>query len=147
MKILFVCHGNICRSPMAEFVLKKMLADRGVEGVEVASAATSREELGNDVYPPAKAALRAHGIPFGRRAARQVTRADYEAFDRIYVMDGANVRNIRYVIGDDAEGKVERLLPGRDVADPWYTDDFETAFADIADGCARIADELASRRG
>jgi len=146
MRILFVCHGNICRSPMAEFVLKKMLADRGVAGVDVASAATSREELGNDVYPPAKAALRAHGIPFGHREARQVTRADYEAFDRIYVMDGANVRNIRYVIGDDAEGKVERLLPGRDVADPWYTDDFETAFADIAEGCARIADELAARR-
>ena len=141
IRILFVCHGNICRSPMAEFILKALVKARGLEGqYHIESAAVSTEEIGNPVYPPAKRCLTQHGIPFdGGKRARQVTRADYGRFDRIIVMDASNLRWIRRIIPEDPEGKIHLMMSytgmGRDVADPWYTGDFEEAFQDILEGC------------
>ena len=142
-KILFICHGNICRSPMAEFVFLELARRAGVsDRFEVASAATSREEIGNDMYPPAKACLRAHGIPFSRRRARQVTRRDYDDYDLLIIMEDYNRRNLRRILPDDPDGKVRTLMSftghDRDVADPWYTDDFETAYDDILQGCTAL---------
>ena len=146
-KILFVCHGNICRSPMAEYVFAELARRAGREDeFAVASAATSREEIGNDMYPPAKACLRSHGIPFSRRHARQVTRADYDDYDLLIIMEDYNRRNLRRILPDDPEGKVRTLMSftgqDRDVADPWYTDDFETAYDDILRGCTALLDAL-----
>ena len=137
-KILFICHGNICRSPMAEFVMRDLAKKAGAE-VEAASAATSREEIGNPVYPPARAKLAAHGISCVGHAARQLVRGDYEKFDHLIGMDAANVRNILRICGGDPDGKVHRLLdftdrPG-DVADPWYTGDFDATWRDVDAGC------------
>lgn len=142
-KILFVCHGNICRSPMAEFVMKKMVREAGLEHViGIASAATSTEEIGNPVYPPAAAKLREHGIdPRGKRA-RQLTKQDYRIWDLIVGMDRYNMINMRRLFGGDPEGKVRPLLPTRDVADPWYTDDFDTTWDDVNMGCDAILAEL-----
>ena len=142
-KILFVCHGNICRSPMAEYVFAELARRAGREDeFAVASAATSREEIGNDMYPPAKACLRAHGIPFSRRRARQVTSADYDAYDLLIIMEEYNRRNLRRILPDDPMNKVRTLMSftgsDRDVADPWYTDDFETAYDDILRGCTAL---------
>ena len=146
-KILFVCHGNICRSPMAEFVFKRLAAEAGRGGEFAAeSAATSREEIGNDVYPPAQRCLRAHGVPFTRRRARQVTDADYDEYDLIVIMEEYNRRNLRGLLREDPEGKVRTLMSfagsDRDVADPWYTNDFETAYADILEGCTALLERL-----
>ena len=140
MRILFVCHGNICRSPMAEFILKAMVREKGLDGYYVESAAVSTEEIGNPIYPPARRCLSQHGVPFdnGKRA-RQVTRADYGRFDRIVCMDTYNLRWIRRIIPEDPEGKIRLMMSftgvTRDVADPWYTGDFETTFRDIVEGC------------
>ena len=141
MRVLFVCHGNICRSPMAEFILKAMVKARGLEGqYHIESAAVSREEIGNPIYPPAKRCLNQHGVWFdpGKRA-RQVTQSDYERFDRIICMDGSNLRWIRWIIPEDPVGKIRLLMSyagvNRDVADPWYTGDFEEAYRDILEGC------------
>ena len=146
-KILFVCHGNICRSPMAEFVMKKMVDDAGLRGeYEIGSAATSTEEIGNDMYPPAKACLRRHGIPFVHREARQMTRADYDYYDRILLMDANNLMWLSRLMPDlvwrtpegwsDRDGKVSLLMElagsARDVADPWYTGNFERTYLDIS---------------
>ena len=132
---------------MAEFVFAELARRAGAEDqFEVASAATSREEIGNDLYPPAKACLRAHGIPFSRRRARQVTRADYDAYDLLIIMEDYNRRNLRRILPDDPEHKVRTLLSfagsDRDVADPWYTDDFETAYDDILRGCTVLLETL-----
>ena len=141
IKILYICHGNICRRPMAEFIMKALVKARGIEDrYRIESAAVSSEETGNPIYPPAKRCLTQHGVPFdnGKRA-RQVTRADYDRFDRIICMDASNLRLIRRIIPSDPEGKIHLLMSytsrSRDVADPWYTGDFEEAFQDILEGC------------
>jgi protein-tyrosine phosphatase len=144
IRILFVCHGNICRSPMAEFILKALVRAKGLEGqYYIESAAVSTEEIGNPIYPPAKRCLTQHGIPFdSSRGARQVTAADYDRFDRIICMDSSNLRWIRRIIPDDPEGKIHLMMSyagiHRDVADPWYTGDFETTFQDLLIGCEAL---------
>lgn len=140
-KILSVCHGNICRSPMAEFILKDMARRAGVgQNFEVASAAVSREELGNPVYPPARRELAKHGISCAGKAARQVTPADYADYDRIYYMDRSNARYLARMLPADPE-KIRPLLD-RDVADPWYTGDFSATWADLVEGCSAILEEF-----
>ena len=142
VKILFLCHGNICRSPMAEFILKDMVAKAGVsDRFEIASAAVSREEISNPVYPPARRELAKHGISCSGHAARQVTAADFRHFDRIYYMDHSNARYLSRMLPDDPE-KIRPLL-NRDVADPWYTGDFSRTWEDIVEGCTRIMEEFA----
>ncbi len=136
IKILFVCHGNICRSVMAEMMFKKMVADAGRAGDWlIDSCATSREEIGNDIYPPAKRCLTAHGIPFERHYARQITFADYDKYDKIVCMEHYNVRNLPKITN-----KVQLLLD-RDVADPWYTGDFETTYWDLEEGLRKLLNQ------
>jgi len=150
IKILFVCHGNICRSPMAEFILKEMVRTAGRERqFEIASAATSREELGNDIYPPAKRCLSAHGIPYEKRSARQISPKDVLYYDYIISMEDYNLQNLRRLLGSiytKNETKFSLLLehasrPGG-VADPWYSGDFETAFRDIEEGCRGLLNDI-----
>ena len=141
IKILFVCHGNICRSPMAEFVMKDLVAKAGRSGeFHIASAAVSREEIGNPVYPPARRELGRHGISCEGHAAHQITRRELEDYDRIYYMDASNARYLRRLFGSDAD-KCRPLL-SRDVADPWYTGDFIQTWNDVVEGCERILEEL-----
>lgn len=141
VKVLFVCHGNICRSPMAEFVLKDLVCRAGRSGeFEIASAAVSCEELGSPVYPPARRELAAHGISCAGKTARRITRADLDHYDYIYYMDTENIRYLRRLFG----GKADKCRPllDRDVADPWYTGDFSETWNDILTGCTRILEEL-----
>lgn len=145
-KILFVCHGNICRSPMAEFVMRDLVQKAGLgEGFEIASAATSREELGNPVYPPARRKLAEHGIDCAGKTARQLTAADYGHYDKLIGMDGQNLRNMLRICGGDPEGKISRLLDhtdrSGDVADPWYTGDFDQTWYDVERGCRALLAE------
>ncbi|MBO7052325.1 MAG: low molecular weight phosphotyrosine protein phosphatase [Prevotella sp.] len=145
MKILFVCHGNICRSPMAEYIMKHLVDEAHLSGeYEIASAATSTEELGNPVYPPARRKLAEHGIGCEGHHARQLTRADYQHYDLLIGMDQYNIRNMERMCGGDPEGKIHLLLDyveGRQsesVADPWYTGDFEATWRDCLAGCKAL---------
>ena len=150
IKILFVCHGNICRSPMAEFIMKEIVKQKGAgDRFEIASAATSTEEIGNPVYPPARRKLAEHGISCSDKTARQMTKEDYRYYDYIIAMDRLNLRNMARFAGDDPDKKVSLLMaytgrPG-DVADPWYTGDFETTWQDIREGCLGLFDQLTLR--
>ena len=147
IKILFVGHGNICRSPMAEFVMKDLVRKAGADTeFFIASAATSTEEIGNPVYPPARRKLAEHGIGCAGKTARQLRREDYDRFDLLIGMDGTNLRNMRRICGGNPEGKLSLLLDwaGRsgDVADPWYTGDFEATWQDVLAGCQGLLDAL-----
>ena len=139
-KILFVCHGNICRSPMAEFVMKHLVEKQGLQDqFEIASAATSTEEIGNPVYPPAQRKLAEHGINCEGKRARVMTREDFNYYDHIVVMDNENLQSIKWLFGKDKDHKVRLLMdytdrPG-EVADPWYTGDFEATWRDVLEGC------------
>lgn len=147
-KILFVCHGNICRSPMAEFVMKDLVKKAGMEKqFHIASAATSTEEIGNPVYPPARRKLAEHGISCSGKTARQLKKHDYDQFDLLIGMDKANLRNMRRICGGDCDGKIHLLWefagrPEADVADPWYTDDFDAAWRDVYAGCQGLLNSL-----
>ena len=148
-KILFVCLGNICRSPMAEFIMRDLVRQRGLEAAfEIASAATSDEELGNPVYPPARRMLAAHGIDCAGKRAVQLTRADYDRYDLLFGMEQRNVQRMRAICGGDPAGKIARLLDGtprpRDIADPWYTGDFQSTWDDLLEGCTALLDRLGS---
>ena len=150
IKVLFICHGNICRSPMAEFVMKDLTAKSGLSAqFHIASAATSREEIGNPVYPPARRKLAEHGVACGGHAARQLTAQDYREYDLLIGMDQANLRNMKRICGGDPEGKLHLLLdytrrPG-DVADPWYTGDFDATWRDVLAGCQGLLRSLTTR--
>lgn len=146
-RILFICHGNICRSPMAEFVMKDMVRKAGVEGqFEISSAATSREEIGNPVYPPVCRLLAGHDIDCTRKTARQLQNRDYDDFDYLIGMDSANLRNMHRICGGDYHGKMSRLLDWcghrGDIADPWYTGDFEQTWRDVEAGCRGLLEQL-----
>ena len=141
VKILFVCHGNICRSPMGEYILKDLAAKAGAaDRFEIDSAAVSREEIGEPVYPPAHRELQKHGVACGGHRARQVTVEDYRRFDRIYYMDRSNARYLSRMLPADPD-KIRPLL-SRDVADPWYTGNFEATWNDILEGCQAILEEF-----
>lgn len=143
-KILFICHGNICRSPMAEFLLKDIVKKRGLEDAfEIASAATSREEIGNPVHYGTRNKLAQLGISVAGKYAVQVTKRDYEHYDLLLVMDSNNIRNLRRVIGEDTQNKVHLLLDyterkGESIADPWYTGNFDVTYDDIIEGLAGL---------
>ena len=147
IRVLFVCHGNICRSPMAEFVMKDLVRKAGrEEDFYIESAATSTEEIGNEVYPPARRKLAEHNISCKGKTARQMTRGDYERFDLLIGMDSWNIRNMKVICGGDPEGKIHQLLdftqrPG-DVADPWYTGNFEATWRDVLEGCQCLLEQL-----
>ncbi|MBP3711344.1 MAG: low molecular weight phosphotyrosine protein phosphatase [Bacteroidaceae bacterium] len=147
VRILFVCHGNICRSPMAEFVMKDLVRRAGRESdFYIESAATSAEEIGNGVYPPARRKLAEHGIACDGKRARQMTRADYERFDLLIGMDDWNIRNMRVICGGDKDNKIHKILDFTeyfgDVSDPWYTGDFEATWRDVLAGCQCLLKQL-----
>ena len=150
-KILFVCHGNICRSPMAEFVMMDLVKKAGLASqFHIESAATSREEIGNPVYPPARRKLAEHGISCDGHAARQLTNADYEKYDLLIGMDRDNLRDMYHICGGDPDGKLRLMMDYTDrpddVADPWYTGDFESTWQDVLAGCQGLLRELTARR-
>ena len=147
MRIVFVCHGNICRSPMAEFIFKRMVSDAGLaDKFEIISRATSAEELGNSVYPPARAELMRHGLSCEGKYAVQLTRSDYEKYDLFIGMDNANIRNMHRLFGGDPEGKITRLMDytgrGGEVSDPWYSGKFDITYRDVHNGCAALLEKL-----
>lgn len=146
--ILFVCHGNICRSPMAEFIMKDLVAKEGLSGrFHIESAATSTEEIGNEVYPPAKQKLAEHSISCKGKTARQMTAADYNRFDLLIGMDRWNLRNMKAICGGDSDNKIHLLMdytkrPG-EVADPWYTGNFDATWRDVLEGCSALLESIA----
>ena len=151
IRILFVCHGNICRSPMAELLFSRLAADAGrAEEFQVASAAVSSEELGNPVYPPVRRLLGSLGISCAGKYARQMDAGDYRKYDLLIGMDSGNIRGMKRICGGDPENKMYRLMSfageERDVADPWYSGDFETAYADILAGVSALLESRAAAR-
>ena len=151
VSILFVCHGNICRSPMAEFYMKDLVKKHGAEArFHIESAATSAEELGNPVYPPARRKLAEHGISCAGKTARRIVFSDYARFDLLVGMDRANLWNMERVFGGDPGGKIRLLLSfaglSRDVADPWYTGDFDSTWKDVETGCTALYDALTRKQ-
>ena len=147
IKILFVCHGNICRSPMAEFVMKDLVAKNFRQNdFSIASAATSTEELGNPVYPPARRIMAQHGLDCHGKYARQITAADYSNYDYLIGMDNRNIANMKRFFGGDPENKISLLLNwagiDREVADPWYSGDFEATWDDITTGCTAVLEQM-----
>lgn len=154
-RIMFVCHGNICRSPMAEFIMKKLVKDNGFEKeFFIASSATSTEEIwngvGNPVYPPAKAELKKHGIPCEGKRAVQLNCYDYDRYDLFIGMDSANIRNMTRILNGDPENKIRKLMDyterGGDVADPWYTRSFDVTYRDVLDGCTALLKEINGKK-
>lgn len=147
IKILFICHGNICRSPMAEFIMKDLVKKAGLEQkIIIESAATSAEEIGNPVYPPARRKLAEHGIDCSCKRARQLRNSDYEKYDLLIGMDRANLRDMYRICGGDFADKMHLLMdftdrPG-EVADPWYTDDVDTAWRDVEEGCQGLFQKI-----
>ena len=146
-KVLFVCHGNICRSPMAEFLFRRMVEQAGLSRqIQAASAATSTEEIGNPVYPPVRRLLAKHGISTEGKTAVQLRRQDYDRYDWIVAMDTENLWGVRRILGGDPAHKVFRLLElsdrPRDIADPWYTGDFQQTYDDLMEGCALLLDKV-----
>jgi len=151
-RIMFVCHGNICRSPMAEFVMKKMVSEREKStDFEITSSATSTEEIGNDIHPGTRRTLDKYGVKYTRREAVLLTRRDYERYDLFVGMDSANVRNMHRIFGSDPDSKIIRLLDltdeKRDVADPWYTGNFEATWQDINKGCEALIEHITKTVG
>ena len=150
-KILFICHGNICRSPTAEFVMKELVFRSGLaDEFEIASAATSTEELGNPVHPGTRRKLQEHGIRCNGKTARQLTRGDYAEYDLLIGMDEYNMRNMRRMLGGDPEGKISALLdyagrPDQSIADPWYTGNFDETYEDVLSGCQGLLDYLTKK--
>ena len=142
IKILFVCHGNICRSPMAEAIMKNIVNQNNLgDKLEIDSAATSTEAIGENIYPKAKLMLEANGINNFNHISRQITIKDYDYFNKIYVMDENNMRNILRMFGNDHEHKISKLLKNKDIEDPWYTDNFKKVFDEIKLGCEQILKE------
>lgn len=149
-KILFVCLGNICRSPMAEFVMKDIVRKAGIEHeFEIASAATSTYEIGNPVYPPARQKLAENGIFCDGKTARQITKKDYDYYDYIIAMDHSNINNLKKMLGEDTKGKISLLMDytsrPADVADPWYTGDFQATWNDVTEGCTEFLNFLKNK--
>lgn len=149
-KILFVCLGNICRSPMAEFVMKDIVRKAGIEHeFEIASAATSTYEIGNPVYPPARQKLAENGIFCDGKTARQITKKDYDYYDYIIAMDRSNINNLKKMLGEDTKGKISLLMDytsrPADVADPWYTGDFQATWNDVTEGCTEFLNFLKNK--
>ena len=149
IKILFVCHGNICRSAMAKYMMRQIVTDAGLEDkFYIDSAATSTEEIGKPVYPPARRKLAEHGISCEDHSARQITRSDYDRFDMIILMDQNNMRNIKHIIHDDPDSKISMMMnytnrPG-EVADPWYTGNFDATWNDLDEGCHGLLEYISS---
>ena len=151
-KVLFCCHGNICRSPMAEFVMKDLVKKAGLEKeFRIESAACTSEDLGSPVYPPARRELANHGIDCTGKTARLLTRGDYQRYDLLIGMDDENMRDMRRICGGDPDRKIHLLMeyagrPGSEVADPWYTRDFKATWRDVEDGCKGLLDVLYNQR-
>ena len=146
IKVMFVCHGNICRSPMGEFILTDMVRKRGIaDEFHIESCATSTEEIGNSIYPPAKRELEKHGIAMYPHTAVQLRKSDYDKYDLFLCMDSMNIRNAMRILGSDPQNKLRRLLNDRDVSDPWYTNRFDVAYNDIYKGCTELLDSLSAK--
>ena len=147
IKVLFVCLGNICRSPMAEYIFKDMVKKKGLEKqFSIASAATSHEEIGNDMHYGTKDKLEEKGIPYAKHKARRIEKQDYEKYDYIIGMEESNIRNIQRIVGNDKDNKIYKLLDfsknPRDIADPWYTGNFTVTYQDIVEGCTGFLEYL-----